>query len=279
MEEQLQVEQPVVVEEEKPETTQEEKKAYNIRPRFLARFLSALVDIFSLFLLAFGVFQLEMSTPISNDYYHLKEEVVTMIDTTKLETDYGYKLFDDDEKYSSYVSASYQTYKEENEEDTHYSHSYVVVNKDEITDEVKNAYQDALKNNGTYQSRYLSYRATYYGLLMLATGCSELVLFFLIPLFNKRRATVGRFVAITSLISTKEVAAKWWQILLRFLFILVVETALPLFYLSEFGALIVVSLINLIIVLISRKSNRTLRDYVSFTRIIDKNSFKPINEQ
>ena len=279
MEEQLQVEQPVVVEEKKPETTQEEKKAYNIRPRFLARFLSALVDIFLLFLLSFGVFQLEMSTPISNDYYHLKEEVVTMIDTTKLETDYGYKLFDDDEKYSSYVSASYQTYKEENEEDAHYSHSYVVVNKDEITDEVKNAYQDALNNNGTYQSRYLSYRATYYGLLMLATGCSELVLFFLIPLFNKRRATVGRFVAITSLISTKEVAAKWWQILLRFLFILVVETALPLFYLSEFGALIVVSLINLIIVLISRKSYRTLRDYVSFTRIIDKNSFKPINEQ
>ena len=279
MEEQLQVEQPVVVEEEKPETTQEEKKAYNIRPRFLARFLSALVDIFLLFLLSFGVFQLEMSTPISNDYYHLKEEVVTMIDTTKLETDYGYKLFDDDEKYSSYVSASYQTYKEENEEDAHYSHSYVVVNKDEITDEVKNAYQDALKNNGTYQSRYLSYRATYYGLLMLATGCSELVLFFLIPLFNKRRATVGRFVAITSLISTKEVAAKWWQILLRFLFILVVETALPLFYLSEFGALIVVSLINLISVLISRKSNRTLRDYVSFTKIIDKNSFTPINEQ
>ena len=279
MEEQLQVEQPVVVEEKKPENTQEEKKAYNIRPRFLARFLGALVDIFLLFLLSFGVFQLEMSTPISNDYYHLKEEVVTMIDTTKLETDYGYKLFDDDEKYSSYVSASYQTYKEENEEDAHYSHSYVVVNKDEITDEVKNAYQDALKNNGTYQSRYLSYRATYYGLLMLATGCSELALFFLIPLFNKRRATVGRFVAITSLISTKEVAAKWWQILLRFLFILVVETALPLFYLSEFGALIVVSLINLIIVSISRKSYRTLRDYVSFTRIIDKNSFKPINEQ
>ena len=276
MEEQLQVEEPVVEEEQVQETPQE-KKAYNIRPRFLARFLSALVDIFSLFLLAFGVFQLEMSTPISNDYYHLKEEVVTMIDTTKLETDYGYKLYDDDEKYGTY--ASYQVYKEEDESNAKNGHSYIVVNKEEISDEVKNAYQDALKNNGTYQSRYLSYRATYYGLLMLATGSSELVLFLLIPLFNKRRATIGRFVAITSLISAKEVSAKWWQILLRFLFVLVVETALPLFYLTEFGALIIVSIINLSIVLVSRKSYRTLRDYVSFTKIIDKNSFKPINEQ
>ena len=276
MEEQLQAEEPVVEEEQVQETPQE-KKAYNIRPRFLARFLSALVDIFSLFLLAFGVFQLEMSTPISNDYYHLKEEVVTMIDTTKLETDYGYKLYDDDEKYGTY--ASYQVYKEEDESNAKNGHSYIVVNKEEISDEVKNTYQDALKNNGTYQSRYLSYRATYYGLLMLAAGSSELVLFLLIPLFNKRRATIGRFVAITSLISTKEVSAKWWQILLRFLFILVVETALPLFYLTEFGALIIVSIINLSIVLVSRKSYRTLRDYVSFTKIIDKNSFKPINEQ
>ena len=278
MEEQLQVEQPVVVEETQ-ETTQEENKVYNSKPRFLARFLSALVDIFLLFLLSFGVFQLEMSTPISHEYHCLREEVVTIIDTTKLETDYGYKLYDDDEKYASYVNASYQAYMEDNAEDPHFNHNYVVLNKESISDEVKNAYEAALKNNGTYQSRYLSYKATYYGLLMLAAGSSELVLFLIIPLANKRRATIGRFIAITSLISSKEVKAKWWQVLVRFLFILVVETALPLFYLTEIVALLIVSTINLIIVLISQKSYRTLRDYVSFTKIIDKNSFKPINEQ
>ena len=274
----MQVEQPDVAEETQ-ETTQEENKAYNSKPRFLARFLSALVDIFLLFLLSFGVFQLEMSTPISHEYHRLREEVVTIIDTTKLETDYGYKLYDDDEKYASYVNASYQAYMEDNAEDSHFNHNYVVLNKESISDEVKNAYEAALKNNGTYQSRYLSYKATYYGLLMLAAGSSELVLFLIIPLVNKRRATIGRFVAITSLISSKEVKAKWWQVLVRFLFILVVETALPLFYLSEIVALLIVSTINLIIVLISQKSYRTLRDYVSFTKIIDKNSFKPINEQ
>ena len=54
------------------------------------------------------------------------------------------------------------------------------------------------------------------------------------------------------------------------------ETALPLFYLSEIVALLIVSTINLIIVLISQKSYRTLRDYVSFTKIIDKNSFADV---
>ena len=280
MEEQLQVEQVQSSEQDGQETTLEENKmVYNTKPRFLARILSPIVDIFLLFLLFFGAFQLETSTPISNDYHRVREELITISDTTKLETNYGYKLYDDDEKYNAFVAQSYQTYKVEDTEDPYYNHSYVVVNNSEISKEVNTAYQDSLKNNSTYQARYLTYKATRYGLTMLAAGGSELVLFLLIPLLNKRRATLGRFVAITSLISTKEVKAKWWQVLVRFLFILVVETALPLYFLTELGALLVVIVINLIVTLISRKTSRTLRDYVSFTRIINKNSFKPINEQ
>lgn len=280
MEEQLQVEQVQSSEQDGQETTLEENKmVYNTKPRFLARILSPIVDIFLLFLLFFGAFQLETSTPISNDYHRVREELITISDTTKLETNYGYKLYDDDEKYNAYVAQSYQTYKVEDTEDPYYNHSYVVVNNSEISKEVNTAYQDSLKNNSTYQARYLTYKATRYGLTMLAVGSSELVLFLLIPLLNKRRATLGRFVAITSLIHTKEVKAKWWQVLVRFLFILVVETALPLYFLTELGALLVVIVINLIVTLISRKTSRTLRDYVSFTRIINKNSFKPINEQ
>ena len=206
MEEQLQVEQVQSSEQDGQETTLEENKmVYNTKPRFLARILSPIVDIFLLFLLSFGVFQLEMSTPISHEYHRLREEVVTIIDTTKLETNYGYKLYDDDEKYNAFVAQSYQTYKVEDTEDPYYNHSYVVVNNSEISKEVNTAYQDSLKNNSTYQARYLTYKATRYGLTMLAAGSSELVLFLLIPLMNKRRATLGRFVAITSLIHTKEV--------------------------------------------------------------------------
>lgn len=280
MEEQLQVEQTQGSEQEGQETTLEESKmVYNTKPRFLARILSPIVDIFLLFLLFFGAFQLETSTPISNDYHRVREELITISDTTKLETNYGYKLYDDDENYKAYVAQSYQVYKVEDTEDPYYNHSYVVINNAEISNEAKTAYQDSLKNNSTYQARYLTYKATRYGLTMLAATSSELVLFLLIPLLNKRRATLGRFVAITSLINVKEVKAKWWQVLVRFLFILVVETALPLYFLTELGALLVVIIVNLIVTLISRKTSRTLRDYVSFTKIINKNSFKPINEQ
>ena len=253
------------------------KPQYNQKPRTLARILSGLVDMFLVFLCGFFVIQLEMATPISQEYHTLKDELITIIDNTKLETDYGHKLYEDEENYASYVT--YHHYQENDETSENNGKSYVVINNETISDEAKANYQASIKNNSTYQSHYLTYRFIYYGLVMLAVGASELVLVLFIPLTNKRRATLGKFVAMTTLIDRKEVRAKWWQILIRFLFVLLFETALPLFYLSEFGAVLVVAIVNLFVTLISRKSGRTLRDYVSLTRIIDKNSFKPINEQ
>ena len=253
------------------------KPQYNQKPRTLARILSGLVDMFLVFLCGFLFIQLEMAAPISKEYHTLKDELITIVDETKLETDYGHKLYEDEENYSLYTT--YHRYQEADETSENNGKFYVVINNETISDEAKTNYQASIKSNSIYQSHYLTYRLHYYGLTMLAVGVSEIVLVLVIPLTNKRRATLGRFVAMTTLIDRKEVKAKWWQILIRFLFVLLVETALPLFYLSEFGAFIIVALINLFVTLISRKSDRTLRDYVSLTRIIDKNSFKPINEQ
>ena len=250
---------------------------YNKKPRLLARILSALVDMFLIFLCGFFVMQIEMKTPISNDYRTLRDELITIVDNTKLDTSYGHKLYEDEENYSSY--SNYHIYLESDDTNEKCGKNYVVIDNSDNSDEVKSAYQTAIKENGTYQSKYLTYRAIYFGLTMIAVGSSELVLLFIIPLTNKRRATLGKYAAMTTLIHTNETNAKWWQILIRFLFVLIVESALPLFYLSEFGTIIVVGITNLVITLISRKTGRTLRDYVSFTRIIDKNSFKPINEQ
>lgn len=261
----------------KEEVINESKPEYNQKPRMLARILSALVDMFMIFLCGFLIFQIELAAPISNDYHRLRDELITIIDQTKLDTSYGHKLYEDEDNYSSYTS--YRIYKEEDESLEQYGKNYVVIDNLELTSEVKNAYQASLKDNATYQDRYITYRAIYFGLLMLAVGSAEVVLVLIIPLTNKRRATLGRFAAITSLISNKEVKAKWWQVLIRFFFVLLIETALPLFYLSELATILVVVLVNLLIMLISRKTGRTLRDYVSLTRIIDKNSFKPINEQ
>lgn len=259
------------------EMANEPTKEYNLKPRMLARILSALVDMFTIFLCGFIIFQIELATPISNEYHHLRDEVVTIIDQTKLATSYGHKVYEDDENYLSYVANN--VYQEDDETNEKYLKNYIVVDNAEINDETKQAYQDAIKNNATYQDHYLTYRVIYYGMLMLAVGVSELVLVLVVPLTNKRRATLGRFVALTSLISNKEFKVKWWQVLVRFLFILIIETALPLFYLSEFATILIVTFVNLFVTLLSRKSGRTLRDYASFTKIVDKLSFKPIDEQ
>ena len=269
-----------MAEQEVVEVKQEEKKptSYNIRPRLLARVLTAIVDIFLVFLLGFLLIQLELKTPISNKYHSLRTELIQMNDAAKLETNYGYKFYEDQEGYSKYI-ASYTEYVETDTSSEKNGQKYVVLNYENISNEVKTAFETSIKNNSIYQSKFITYKAIYFGLEMLALGSVELVMFFIVPIFSKKRQTVGNYVALTCLISNKESYVKWWQLLLRFLFILIVETALPLFYLTELGALLVVILVNIIVMFISKKSYRTLRDYVSFTRIIDKNTFKLLIEQ
>ena len=264
-----------MAEQEVVEVKQEESapKAYNLRPRLLARVLTALVDIFLVFLLGFLLLTLELSTPISNKYHVLQKDLIQMNDSAKLETNYGYKFYEDQEGYSTYV-VSYNEYVDEEA-----GKKYVVLNNENISSEVKTAFEKSLKENATYQDKYITYHAIYYGLEMLAIGSVELVMFFVIPLINKRRQSLGGLAAITCLISNKESKVKWWQLLVRFLFILIVETALPLYFITQIGALLIVVLVNIAVMFISKNSYRTLRDYVSGTRIIDKNTYKLIIEQ
>lgn len=262
------------------EVKQQENKprSYNTRPRLLARVLTSIVDIFLVFLLGFLLLQLELSTPISNKYHSLKSELIQMNDSAKLETNYGYKYYEDEEGYSKYI-VNYTEYVETDTSSEKVGKKYVVLNHDNISNEVKTAFESAIKNNGVYQDKFITYRAIYFGLEMLAIGSVELVMFLVVPLFSRKRQTVGNYVALTCLISNKESEVKWWQVLIRFLFILLVETALPLFYLTEMGALLVVIVVNSVVMIVSRNSYRTLRDYVSLTKIIDKNTFKLIIEQ
>ena len=83
------------MEEQVVSNVEEQEKVtpqYNLKPRTLARILSVLVDIFTVFLLGFLVFQIELATPISNDYYALREDMIVILDNTKIETEYGHKM-------------------------------------------------------------------------------------------------------------------------------------------------------------------------------------------
>ena len=269
-----------MAEQEVVKVKQEESapKAYNLKPRLLARVLTALVDIFLVFLLGFLLLTLELSTPISNKYNSLRSELIQMNDSAKLETNYGYKFYEDQEGYSRYITI-YTEYVETDTSSEKNGQKYVVLNNENISSEVKAAFEKSLKENAVYQDKFITYHAIYFGLEMLAIGSVELVMFFVIPLINKRRQSLGGFAAITCLISNKESKVKWWQLLVRFLFILIVETALPLYFITQIGALLIVVVVNIVVMFISKNSYRTLRDYVSATRIIDKNTYKLLIEQ
>ena len=251
------------------------KPHYNQKPRLVARILSSLVDYFIVFLSAFLFLQIILATPWGGYHISLKNDMIRIQDTYALQYDVSHKVYEGEEKYSSY--AGYIIYTETEGENV--GKKYVVVANDNITAEAKNNYTSAVSNDGVYQSHLITYKANYYGMLMASLGTSELIFVLIIPLVNKRRASLGRLIAMTSLISKKEEQAKWWQVLIRFAFVLLVESALPLYFLSEIATLLIVIGVNAIIMLISRKTGRTLRDYVSLTMIINKNTYKPISEQ
>ena len=230
---------------------------------------------FIVFLSAFLFLQIILATPWGGYHISLRNDMLRIQDTYALQYDVSHKVYEGEEKYSSY--AGYIIYTETEGENV--GKKYVVVANDNITAEAKNNYTSAVSNDGVYQSHLITYKANYYGMLMASLGTSELIFVLIIPLVNKRRASLGRLVAMTSLISKKEEQAKWWQVLIRFAFVLLVESALPLYFLSEIATLLIVIGVNAIIMLISRKTGRTLRDYVSLTMIINKNTYKPISEQ
>ena len=105
----------------------------------------------------------------------------------------------------------------------------------------------------------------------------------MVPLLNKRRATLGKLFAGTQLINSKYyVPAKWYQVLGRFFFQFIVEGALPYLFLSGFTIILPILLIPgvlFIITLIDRKNGRTLHDFVSVTKVIDKRTYIPLSEQ
>ena len=103
----------------------------------------------------------------------------------------------------------------------------------------------------------------------------------MVPLLNKRRASLGKLAAGTMLINSKyQVPAKWYQIVGRFLFSFFIEFALPYLFCSGISIFLmfIVPTLLFIISLIS-KQGRTLHDFISRTKVIDFKTFVPLSEQ
>ncbi len=124
----------------------------------------------------------------------------------------------------------------------------------------------------TDQNNYKEYRSYYtlhQGSFILASAAiSELVFYFVIPLANKRRASVGMFLAGEDLLAVKYYGSpKWYHLLGRFAVIYFLGTALPYFILSELTVFIVPAIV-MSIALINSKTNRTIHDLLTGTIIV-----------
>ncbi len=251
----------------------------NSKPHFMMRLASGLIDLCLLVLTIFGLFYLFSMTPIGNGLKKYNREMILIQDQYKItelvegsDETYGRKVYENEEDYKAYMS-----YIVHDADETGYR--YVVINNENIPQEVVNAYNAAVKADKTYSDYSFNYRLIEYGITMLAATVSSSIFLLTIPLVNKRRATLGMLFAGSQLIHHKYfVPAKWYQILGRFFFQLLIELALPYLFLSGF-TMLVVPLILLIISAIDRKNGRTLHDFVSVTKIIDKRTYIPLSEQ
>lgn len=240
------------------------------------RLVSGIIDFGLVLLAAYGFSQLLYITPMANSARELRIQMVLIQDKYKLsplvegsDEVYGHKVYTNEEEYQNYTTYVLHTDEEPN---------YIVVDNAEISSELSKAFSNALKNDETYQNYRFDYRLNMYGMDMLALFVAESIVLLAVPLINKRRATPGKLLTGLMLINSKyETPARWFQVVGRFAWQYLIESAL--FYLFiETWTLIAVPALIFIITLFNKK-RRTLHDFISVTRVIDKKTFLPIDKQ
>ena len=250
----------------------------NSKPPFIMRIAGGMIDAFCMIAVVFGLFLLFNISPLANPLKKYNREMLIIEDNYKVteliegsgET-YGHKVHENEEGYAAYTS-----YIVHDADETGYK--YVVVNDENVSKEVQQAYIKAVNNDKYYSDCSFNYRLVEYGIYMLAGFISTSAFLLVIPLTNKRRATLGKLFAGTMLIDSKYIVpAKWYQVVGRYSFQFLIEGALPFLFINWFTALAMPALL-VIIMLFSRKEGKTLHDWVSRTKVIDKRTYVPLSE-
>jgi len=249
-----------IVEENK--VAQENKK-----PHFMQRLASGLVDLCLIFLSYWGLYSLFINSPLADGFNYYHYQIIETQDAYKLETGFGEKVLITEENKDEYQSY-YKHYDEDENE-------YVVVNIENVDSTISSNYSSKLLNDNVYQSNVFNRKLILYGINVLAGFIATSVFLLAIPSLNKRRASIGQLAGEISMFSKRfETHARWYHILIRYLFIFILECALPFLFLELFTFILIPTLF-LIVGSIS-KSGRTLHDLVSGVRPIDKRTYSPL---
>lgn len=253
----------------------------NHKPHFMMRIAGGVIDVCLFFLAVFGLSRLFMVTPITSSLKNYENQITMVVDNYKLtplvegsEETYSYKLYETEENYSNNTKNKVIYFDEEKQ-----SH-YVVVDNQNISEAVQKATDKAFKADKNYKNLSFDYSLVEYGLMMLAGFIAGSILFLLVPLVNKRRATLGKLAAGTMLINSKyETRARWYQIVGRFAFQYLIEWAALYLLISSMLLYFLIVPIVLYIISLFNKKGRAIHDFVSRTMVIDAKTFVPLEEQ
>ena len=244
----------------KTNTTTQTKIKNNSTPVLSKRFAGAIIDICLLIMLSIaGIFILN-KTPMSDASKKAREEIVTIQDETKVLTGYGEKVYEYDD------DGAYKEYSDE-------VGTYIVKNITNLTEDIYNAYKSSLSNNENYKYAQFAFKANSYAIKAISISIVELLLFFVIPLCKKKNATIGMLFAKTQMIKTStEDKPKWYQNLWSCIWLILIESLLPLLVLSEFFVIGIIAVINIVLMFLNTQE-RTVRNYISGTRMIDADTY------
>ena len=134
-----------------------------------------------------------------------------------------------------------------------------------------------LNGNDVYRSEWFA--ANLHGYLLKAAACfvSELLILLVIPLLSRRRATPGKLMTgIMPFSEKRQSRMSWYQVVFRFLFVLVIDSLAPYLYTGVLTFLLI-PLLRLTELLLSRKKNKTVCDYVTGIMMIENLSYDGIN--
>lgn len=226
---------------------------------FMQRVAYTIIDFGTCALLFFGLYQLALHTPISNNLHKANNEMIEIQIEIGENTGYFVKTY-----LGEGETTNYQTYSDD---DGTY---YYTPQKD-----LEKTYLTALKENKTYQDLKLNYTVNSFAIALGSLFISEINFLFIVPMINKRRATLGILFANGMMISKKYVSkARWYQLLGRFAWIFIIDTSLLYFAAGEV-ILFIIPVVTLI-VSFTNKDRRTVHDLITGVKVIDKATFVPL---
>lgn len=141
----------------------------------------------------------------------------------------------------------------------------------------KAAVGEALNRDAAYQNE--RFAANLHGYLLKAAACflAESLILLVCPFLTRFRATPGKLMTgIIPFSEKRQSRMAWYQVVSRFLFVLVIDS-LALYLYTGILTFLLLPVLRLVELLISRKKNKTVCDYVTGIMMIEKLSYDGIN--